>query len=79
MALTRLIHHLAQTTVGIRGALFKVEATKACVQWTRQRLAACDQRTPSPSAVAIIFPAVFLGLFLLNMCFDNLLHVANLN
>lgn len=47
---------------------------EACVEGRRQRLAAGDQCSTSPPAVAIV---LFVRWFALNNFFDNLLHVAN--
>lgn len=55
-----------------------VESTETCVQWTGQRLAACDQRSPSPPAIAIIILVVFFRL-LLDISLNDLLHITNLN
>lgn len=82
LSLTRIVHHLAQTAVRIGRAVFKVEATKAGVQRTRQWLTARNKRAPAPPSIAIVLLLLllgFLGLFLLHMSPDNLLHVANLN
>jgi len=76
--LTGLIHHLVETAVRVGRAVFKVEAAKAGVQWTGQRLAACDQSAPPSSPIPVRFLVLF-RLFLLNMGLDNLFNVANLN
>lgn len=59
--------------------MLEIEAAEAGVQRAGQRLAACNQSTPPPAPVAIVFLIFFLGLFLRHMRLDDLLYIANLN
>lgn len=78
LVLTRLIHHLVKTAVRVGRAVFEVEAAKAGVQWTGQRLTASNESASPSSPISVIFLVLF-RLFLLDMGLDNLLHIANID
>lgn len=57
----------------------RVPAAEAGAERAGERLAACDESSPSPSAISVIVSGIGLLLFILDARLDDLLDVSNLD